>query len=367
MNILMLSNEFPPTLGGVQTHVYELSRALVSQGHTVTVMTRHHHHEWPVQEALEGISIIRLGLSNSHWLYNWQLRRAIKTLHQKQQIDVIHVHGMRPLDATRNLNIPVIFTNHTSGFLRRIQQGDKVLRKMRIQLAHCAMILAPSEELVDATVSTGYRGPCRFIANGVDSTRFSPGQSPLRQALGIPDKAIVAVLARRLVAKNGVLYLAEALKQIHHPDFHLIVAGDGADRPSFEALIHEAPCAARVHLLGGVDNARMPDIFRAANIAILPSLMEATSIAGLEAMASGLALVGTRVGGIPVIVEENRTGLLVPAKDPAALADAINQLLLAPERVDEMGKNAILKVQKEFSWQRIAEKTVAAYQQALTS
>lgn len=365
MNILMLSNEFPPTLGGVQTHVYELSRALVSQGHTVTVITRRHRNSWPRLEILEGIRVIRLRLSNSHWIYNWQLNRAIKAMHQKHKIDVIHVHGMRPLDATRKLNIPVIFTNHTSSFLRRIHQGNNVLHKMHIQLKHCAMILAPSEELVNASRLTGYSGPCMFIANGVDGLRFSPGHSTLRQTLGISDGAIVAILARRLVAKNGVLHLAEALKRIQHQDFHLIVAGDGADRPNFEALVREAPCAERVHMLGGVDNSRMPDIFRAANIAILPSLMEATSIAGLEAMASGLALIGTRVGGIPVIIEENKTGLLVPPQDPDELAKAINQLVNAPERTLEMGMNAIIKVQNEFSWQRIATKTAAAYQLTL--
>lgn len=364
MHILMLSNEFPPTLGGVQTHVYELSHALVKRGHQVTVFTRHHDPRWPCNEIIQGIHVMRLSLSTLHLLYDWQLRRAIKQLHLRQPVSIIHVHGMRPLDATRQLSIPVVFTNHTSGFLRRITQGTKRLHKMARQLAHCARVIAPSQELVDATRAAGYTGPCQFITNGVDAEKFSSGDSPWRTRLGISTEAFVVVLARRLVEKNGVLYFAEALKLLDNPSIHVLVAGDGADRGAFEAIIEKTAIEPRVHMLGGVNNTEMPAIYRAGNCAVLPSLMEATSIAGLEAMSSGLPLIGTRVGGIPVIIDDHVTGLLVEPRDPAGLAQAICLLASAPEMTKKMSRQAIDKVQSQFTWARVADTTLAAYSAA---
>lgn len=366
MKILMLSNEFPPSLGGVQTHVYELSRALVLLGHQVQVITRRHNRSWSPREVLDGITVHRLRLPDNHLLYDWTLRRYIRKLHRSEPIDCIHVHGMRPLKAAKHLGIPLIFTNHTSGFLRRARQGSSTLEKMRRQLEGCDLVLAPSQELVDATILTGHPGPYQFIANGVDTDKFSPGPSTLRAQLGIPDNAFVAILARRLVEKNGVLFLASALAEIHAEDFHLVVAGDGADREAFQTLVSQAPCANRVHMLGGVSNERMPEVFRSGDVSILPSLMEATSIAGLEAMACGLALIGTNVGGIPVILTSDQTGLLVPASDSSALAGAVNTLLNDRVKAAEMGRQGLAKVRASFSWQCIAQCTLNAYNECST-
>lgn len=357
----MVSNEFPPSLGGVQTHVYELSRALIQNGHQVHVITRKRDKSWPSNEVMDGIMVTRLELPDSHFIYNWKLGRKISKINKKTPFDVIHVHGMQPLKSAVRTNIPVIFTNHTSGFLKRVEQGKLQLIKMRKQLAQCALVLAPSKELIEATQKTGHPGPYSFIANGVDNRKFYPSDSPIRSKLGIPKAAFVVILARRLVEKNGVLFFANALVSLEDPNIHFIIAGDGADGDAFDAIIENAPCASRVHRLGGVLNNDMPNIFRAGDCAVLPSLMEATSISGLEAMSSGLALIGTRVGGIPVIIEDNVTGLLVPPRDPAALACAITQLSTDRVSTNRMGEKAVEKIELEFTWKRIAEKTAEAY------
>jgi glycosyltransferase involved in cell wall biosynthesis len=367
MNVCMLSNEFPPSIGGVQTHVYELSRALVAQGHAVHVVTRLREPGLPRNEDLEGIEVHREPLPDVHLFYDWYLRRTVKRLQHEVGFDLLHVHGMRPLHAAVSTGLPVVFTNHTSSFLRRMEQGGSQKRRMLRHLAGVQLVIAPSEELVQRTADTGYPGPLRFISNGVDVDRFCPGQSALRQRLGIPESAFVAVLARRLVEKNGVLYLARALSMIRAGDFHLVVAGDGADRGRFEELVARSAMQDRVHMLGAVDNTQMPEVFRCADLAILPSLMEATSIAGLEAMACGLPVVGTRVGGIPVIVEDGTNGLLVEPRSDAELAAAINRLLENRDQASRMGAASLSRARHEFSWDNIARLTLAAYLEAIAS
>ncbi len=359
----MVSNEFPPSIGGVQTHVYELSRAMVRLGHEVVVITRQKDKHWPKHEVIDGVEVQRCWLPNNHVLYNWLLKKRLLNLIRGRGFECVHIHGMRPLGGCKNLGVPVVFTNHTSSFLKRIKKGKAVLGKMRRQLSVADFVLAPSDELVDATLVTGYEKPVKFISNGVDVNRFYPVANNLRESLGIPSDAFVAVLARRLVEKNGVLFFAEAISTIDHEDFHVVVAGDGADRGTFENII--APVKNKVHMLGGVDNTRMPEVFSAGDVSVLPSLMEATSIAGLEAMACGLPLVGTNVGGIPVIIDDGKTGLLVEPASPSSLKEALLKLYNDRNLTQQMAKASIDKVQADFSWDEIARRTITLMEGAL--
>ena len=121
----------------------------------------------------------------------------------------------------------------------------------------------------------------------------------------------------------------------------------------------------RVTMLGSVNNNDMPDIYRACDISVLPSLMEATSITGLESMASGLVLVGTKVGGIPALIEEGKTGFLVPPRDPEAMAEKLIPLIRDKARCKQMGEAAREKAKTEFSWPVIAGQTVEVYRKYL--
>lgn len=364
----MVSNEFLPSIGGVQTHVYELAIAMVRLGHKVAVVTRQKSSlNVPDVECMEGVDIYRHKLPNNHLIYDWALKRILKRLVTTEGFDCIHVHGMRPLTAAKKVGVPVFFTNHTSSYLKRIKGNSKTIEKMRKQFEGVKVILAPSQELKDATVASGYKGPVHFVSNGVDHHRFYPQPSELRKQLGIPDGAFVAVLARRLVEKNGVLYFAKAITAIDDKDFYVIVAGDGVDRPEFESIINQGGCSDRVKFLGGVDNKAMPSVFSAGNISVLPSLMEATSIAGLEAMACGLALVGTNVGGIPYIIDDNNTGLLVNPADAESLSKAIKYCLDNREHCAGMSQRALEQVHQRFSWDIIAEQTLQYFHDNLSN
>ena len=232
---------------------------------------------------------------------------------------------------------------------------------------HVDALIGPSDELVESAKYFGYKGPAHMIANGVDAERFTPGEGTKRNAWNIHSDEVVILLARRLVFKNGVIGFAQAVAQMKAENFRVVIAGDGPDRAAMNEILEKANRLDHCLFLGRISNSEMPDIFRSADVSVLPSLAEATSIAGLEAMASGLALVGTNVGGIPTIIADKVTGLIVPPRDPAALAEALDSLCANSAKRKAMGQAARARVEAEFSWPKIAEETRYIYEACLNN
>ena len=131
-----------------------------------------------------------------------------------------------------------------------------------------------------------------------------------------------------------------------------------------ESILREAGCHDQAIFLGNVPNPQMPDIYRAADISVLPSFMEATSITGLESMATGVPLVGTRVGGIPYLIDDGQTGWLVQPGRPDQLATAIRRLIENPDLRAKLGGAARQKVEQTFSWDAIAAETAKHYRRS---
>lgn len=356
MKICLVSADFYPNVGGVAAHVVELGKALAELGHAVSVVTLPLGVEETSPQTWQKMQVYRPRIPRQRPFYNVLLRRWLARFVREQGIDVVHVHGMRPLEATRGLPCPVIFTNHTSGFLKRLHAPEKKYRKLAARLSHVDHVIAPSQELCDATVEVGYTGPVTFISNGVDARRFHPVDR------GEPASEPVVLLARRLVEKNGVRVFAKAMTLLKDIPLRIRIAGEGPEREAMTHILDEGDLLSRTEFLGSVNNSDMPGIYQSADISVLPSFMEATSITGLESMACGVPLVGTSVGGIPAIISNNVTGLLVEPGHPQEMARAIGQLIMHPEERVAMGRAARQRVEAEFSWSIIAQKTIDIYQ-----
>lgn len=361
MQIGLVTADFHPNVGGVAAHVVELGRALVQLGHSVHVVTLPLGEEREPLGELHGMTVHRPPIPKGKPIYSWMLGSWLRSFVQKTQLDALHVHGLRPLEASRSVDVPVVFTNHTSGFLKRVAKGRLEKQRMKWRLSHVQHVLAPSDELVEATKSVGYEGPVHFISNGVDTDRFLPGQPTMREAWNVGDNETAVLLARRLVEKNGVTVFADAVTRLKQKNVRIIFAGDGAERSTVEKTLRDGGMHDRCVFLGNVPNPDMPDIYRSADLSVLPSFMEATSITGLESMATGLPLVGTRVGGIPVLIQDGETGLLVEPRDPAGLAEAMDMLIGDPARRKEMGEQARQRAVEQFAWTRIADETAQVY------
>ena len=373
MRIGLITADFHPNVGGVAAHVVELGKALVENGHEVHVITLPLGDERARLSTLHGMTVHRPSIPKGKPLYTWLTRVWLNRFLAAMPLDVMHVHGLRPVEATAGLQIPVVFTNHTSGFLKRIQKGEFERARLAKRLDHVAHVLAPSDELVEATTSVGYGGPVEFISNGVDTTRFHPadGESEpakvkLRSGWTRSDDEVVVLLARRLVEKNGVTVFAEAVTRLENRDrVRVVFAGDGAERGQVERILRDGSMLDRCVFLGNVPNTDMPAIYQAADLSVLPSFMEATSITGLESMATGLPLIGTRVGGIPALINDEESGLLVSPGEPTEIAVAIDRLVADAALRQAMGEAGRQRAVAEFSWLSIAERTVAAYGQHL--
>lgn len=373
MRIGLITADFHPNVGGVAAHVVELGKALIENGHEVHVITLPLGEERARLSTLHGMTVHRPPIPKGKPIYSWLTRVWLNRFLAETSLDVMHVHGLRPVEATAGLRIPVVFTNHTSGFLKRIQKGEFERARLAKRLAHVAHVLAPSDELVEATKSVGYAGPVEFISNGVDTTRFHPADGDseaakvkLRSDWTRSDDEVVVLLARRLVEKNGVTVFAEAVTRLEHRDrVRVVFAGDGTERGQVERILRDGSMLDRCDFLGNVPNADMPAIYQAADLSVLPSFMEATSITGLESMATGLPLIGTRVGGIPALINDEETGLLVSPGEPTEIAEAIDRLVADASLREAMGESGRQRAVAEFSWLSIAERTVAAYGQHL--
>jgi glycosyltransferase involved in cell wall biosynthesis len=359
MNILMISIDYPPVPGGISAHVHELAKAFSKAGHKVAVVTMRRGDE--VEHYSEdGWEVYRVALRYVALVYGLQLRKFVKKLLPRFQPDIIHIHGMGPLEWYNIIHIPLAYTNHTSGYLKRLQKGG--WRRMAMLKRHFGKVdlfLAPSPELLH--VPFIIKAPQRFIANGVDAAKFvhNPEQRRvIREQLGISREDIVAIITRRLVEKNGVMYLARATQFIKNQKIRYIIIGDGPERAAVEAEFSRH-CGNRAIFLGNKRHEEIVRYYSAADFSILPSLMEATSISGLEAMAAGLPLVGTSVGGIPELIKEGINGYLCNPADPEDLARQINTLLA--EDFPAMGQNSRKMVEEQFDWQQIAAQTLDAY------
>ena len=252
----------------------------------------------------------------------------------------------------------VIASQRDMGDLR--SRGQQALHVMVLRRA--THILVNTEAIAARLAQTDApaRDRLTVIRNGVDLARFAP-----RSAASTGGGPITVATLANLRPEKGLVQIVEAAAMVarQSPRARFVVWGDGALRSHLEELIRARSLTGIVELRGAT---REPEnALKECHIFVLASLSEASSNVILEAMATGLPVVATRVGGTPGLVEDQRTGLLVPPDDPEALAQAILRLLEAPTRAGEMGALGRRRALAEFGMDRMIECTDALYCRAL--
>jgi sugar transferase (PEP-CTERM/EpsH1 system associated) len=290
----------------------------------------------------------------------WDLYR----LFRRERPWVVHTHAwgtlLEGLVAARMAGVPcVIHGEHGTLQLRRYQA-----RLQRWGWGRATQVLSVSRRLSERmAAATGFPADrIQTIQNGVDLSRFSPAlRDDARQHLGLGPDDLVIGTAGRLVHVKDHASLIEALARLHQTGvpFTALIAGDGPLRGELEARLVTHHLTGHVRLLG-----RRFDIERimaALDVFVLSSRSEGLSNTILEAMASGAAIVATDVGGAAELVDEGRTGLLVPCEDPAALAAALAALAGDPVRRRGMAAAARAKAEAEFSLAQMLSHYEALY------
>lgn len=409
MRICMLTSFFLPTIGGVEAHVYHLAKSLKEQGHEVVII----HTCFDIDsdsdsdsaeafrcEVLDHIEIHRLYIGKSQWQLSegcilssrivsyangflrkirpvFQSKRIseyILGLHEKARFDIIHQHDfVSNMFTTKKLSqyLPVVLTNHTGEFLL-LNRSPITRPVLRYLLNHLSFLIGPSNELCDVNFLKK-KGRVAYIANGVDVNEFSPKArdeiATMRKEMGYNPDISIVLCARRWAPTKGVIYFVKALKNIlaKHSNVRFLISGNeyyGYPEYRNEVLsfLEDQDVRAFVTLLGDIPHTEIQRYYQIADIVVLPSLMEATSLSGLEAMSCGKALLGTNVGGIPEIIEDEKNGRLIPPENPEEIADAIVGMLHDRKRLNEMGNYGRKLAVERFSWSEVAKKTLAIYE-----
>ncbi len=266
--------------------------------------------------------------------------------------DVVHTHDNRPhLHATPAALLAgvrrVIHTRHY-GLAQRLSRRQTLGVNLLALLTDRFVCVSSDSARVAIAQGVSSR-KVTFIRNGIDLDRFRPAYNPEGPAVTVarlsPEKDMATLLK------------ATALVLRDDPAFRLEIAGDGVCMAALRQTTEQLGLGSAVTFLGSVRD--VPDLLKRAGLFVLPSLSEGISLTLLEAMASGLAVAATRVGGNPEVVSDGATGLLVPSADPPALAAALVRLRRNPDLRRAMGAAGRLRVEQHFNVRRM----VAAYEE----
>jgi glycosyltransferase involved in cell wall biosynthesis len=294
----------------------------------------------------------------------------------KKNATVMHGHWVVPggmIAAMAASRLPLVVSLHGSDVF--VAERHAIAKSAaRLAFDRASWITAPSDDLCERAARIG-ADPARLetLPYGVDTTRFEPNPATrdrVRQALGIGQGQLV-VSSGRLVRKKGFEYLIDAVRRLatDRPEIQLVIAGGGDLHDELSALAARA-APARITLAGNKTQDEVGQLLNAADVAVVPSVrddegnVDGLPNFALEALASGTPVVATRAGGLPQAIDDGVSGLLVPERDPAALAAAIRTVLDDPSNARSLGQQAREKIAAHFGWARVAERFEAAYERA---
>ncbi|MBC8449719.1 MAG: glycosyltransferase [Chloroflexi bacterium] len=367
MNILHVYKDYHPVLGGIENHIKWLAEAQAERGHEVTVLvTSLDRHS---SECFEnGVRVIRA--ARLAHVASTPLSLSFPRLLRSQRPDIAHLHFPYPVGELSQWLLgrarKTVITYHSD-----VVRQQTILRFYRPLLGrvlrHADLIIPTSPQYMESSpYLRPWREKCRVVPLGIPLGPFLADHQQeavaLRREYGQP--LLLCVGALRYY--KGLQYLIQALPQI--PRANLVIVGRGPLRAEWENIAQQQGVAKRVHFAGQVDRETLPVYYQACDLFVLPACMrsEAFGLAQVEAMASGKPVVGTELGtGTSFVNQHGETGLVVPPRDPDALAAAINELLADGERRQAMGRAARARAAAEFSLPVMVERVLAAYEEAL--
>ncbi len=285
----------------------------------------------------------------------------------KQQQEIAQVHTYHSLGAVKYQNVsPVPMIAGT-----RLEVEKAVLKT-----AERIVATSPQEkEHMRSLMSS--QGNIDIIPCGTNTEHFgSVGRDQARQVLGIAADEKVVVYVGRFDPRKGIETLVRAIAASdwrHTGKLRLIIGGgsrpghsDGNERERIEGIVQELGLGDFTHFPGRLSREILPTYYAAADVVVVPSHYEPFGLVTIEAMACGVPVVGSSVGGLLYTVKPEETGLLAPPKDVDAFKEAIDRILNHPEWARQLGHNARKRVENLFSWQGVARQLSDLYEQILT-
>ena len=394
--VLVLTTTFPRWKGDtIQLFVYELSRRLQENGLELFVLAPHHRGA-KRYEVLDGLKVFRfpyfypekyqrlaygqgilfnmkhsfLAKVQVPLLFLSELFYAVKIIKQNK-IDIVHSHWIIPSGiigaiCKKVLGLRHITTLHGSD-INTVNKSKLLCKVCSFVVRNCDKISANSSYTKSKIVSINEeaRDKLEVIPMGVDIDSFKPKDKIPQYSSGAE---YLILTVGRLVDWKGTKYLITAMAEVikSFPKARLLIIGDGPERASLEALTAELGLKGNVSFLGAVKNADLPRYYISADVFCLPSVelegqTEGLGVVLLEAMACGVPVIASKVGGTPDIIEDGYNGLLVPAMSPLDLSSGIIRILSDPKLAHKFSTNGRISIEEKFSWEYVSRKFQQVY------
>src|SRR4051794_4267623 len=373
--------------GGQNVHVDALARGLARRGATVVVHTRRDNPDLPRRvELCPGVTVDHVDAGPPVVLPKDDLlphmgafARELERCWREDRPDIVHSHfwmsGLAALDAAEPLGIPVVHTFHALGVVKRRYQGDADTSPQR-RIALERDIVARADRIVATCTDEAFelmrmgaeRSKVHVCPCGVDLEHFRP-DGPAEER----SHEHRIVYAGRLVERKGIGNIISALEQV--PGCELVVAGgppaaelDGdPEARRLLALADRHGVSDRVLLRGRVEREALPALLRSADALVTVPWYEPFGITPLEAMACGIPVVASAVGGMIDTVVDGVTGRHVPPRDPDRLATVLRELLAAPAERARQGRAGAVRTRQLYDWERVALSTLDVYEELVTA
>lgn len=371
--------------GGMNVYVLQVARELGRLGNTVDVYTRYHDPEDPqIVELGDNARVVHLK-AGPYFETKESLHRYIPefldSLLQFQRsesvrYDLVHSHywlsGCAGIELSREWGVPHVTTFHTLAKTKmRARAGEsepqlRVSTEAEVASGVDAVVVSTEEEKADLTRLYGVPGhKVRVIPAGVDLELFQPvDKVRARQALGLTEDKVVLSVGR-VEPLKGLDILVSAMAGLRDStDARLVMVGGMLEQDGeikrLQSLARALRIADRVTFTGAVKQAELPRYLSAADVFVMPSYHESFGLAALEAMACGVPVVASRVGGLKTFIRNGETGYLIPWHCPEPFAQRLEVLLANPSLRQSMGRAARAKAQT-MGWEKAADRMMSTY------
>ena len=390
MNVCFVSPEYFPISGGTGAYVYYLSRQLQKSGHNVHIVTRHKMNS---TEIVDGVNITYIKCEGNPLTKYWSFARStfkkLEELNKKFAFDIIHAN----LPLVPNFAIPkesanvLVSTVHSTWKgeaeaikhegLRKLNTNEKFMLEFNSLLRSSEKkLMKRSDALIAVSMYTKKEltefydideEKVHVIYNGVDVQKFKPNKdrTGLRRELGLEEKQKIILFVGRLYQRKGLGTLFQSISKVvqNFKDAKFVISGEGfrQNKEKLLKLAEKLKIENSVLFVGYFPDEKLPDLYAASDIFVLPALYENFPFAILEAQATGLPVISTKVGGIPELVTNKKNGLLVEPANSEQLTEEIMILLQNPKFAEELGKRARQLIEEKFAWPLIKNEVVDLY------
>ena len=387
MNILMLSWEYPPrVVGGIARVVHDLSHRLYQDGHEVTVVT-YRDGDVPYFEDDKGVQVYRVDnfMINPNNFIDWimqlnfnMIAKVGELISEGKTFNVIHAHDWLTAYAGKTLKmsygLPLVSTIHATEAGRNSGingETQKYINDTEWMLTYESSEVIVNSNYMKNELQRLFGLPyekINVVPNGVNINLFNGIERDydFRRQYAMDNEKIILFMGR-LVYEKGIQHLIAAMPKIlaNYNDAKLIIAGKGGMIDELKNEVYSLGLNDKVYFTGYLSSQNVQKMYKCADIAVFPSTYEPFGIVALEGMLSGTPVVVSDIGGLNEIVDHGINGMKSYAGNANSLADSILTLLFDHKLCDNIVKNAVSKVKKDFNWQKIAQDTHFTYQKAI--